>query len=226
MQIIPVIDLKDGRVVHASGGDRSRYQPIDLHSRIVSGSSIEAVVSALLALHPFSAFYIADLNAIECDGSHRHIIEPLVRRYPALDFWVDSGLRYPNSSRDQPDNLKTVIGTETGSEPYDLSDSAAILSLDFKNNRALGNPAWLELPQYWPDTVIAMTLDMVGAGRGPDFAGLDSLRCRNPHTRWIAAGGVRGINDLQRLATAGLSGVLVASALHNGNIGASALSKF
>ncbi|MCQ8181668.1 HisA/HisF-related TIM barrel protein [Methylomonas sp. SURF-1] len=226
MQIIPVIDLKDGLVVHASGGDRSRYRPIHLHSQIVGGSSIEEVVSGLLELYAFSAFYIADLNAIERNGSHRSILEPLLSRYPAVDFWLDNGLQPRSLTPNPAPNLRTVIGTETQSEPTDLSGSATILSLDFKNNQALGNPAWLDLPQYWPDTVIAMTLDQVGANRGPDFARLDSLRRVHPGSRWIAAGGVRGIDDLHSLAATGLSGVLIASALHNGSIGTAELSKF
>ncbi|TPQ25523.1 HisA/HisF-related TIM barrel protein [Methylomonas koyamae] len=226
MQIIPVIDLKDGLVVHASGGDRSQYRPVHLNSQLVTGSSIAEVVSGFLSLYAFPVFYIADLNAIADNGNHRQILEPLIRRYPNIEFWVDSGLPQPGLGSAQPHNLKPVICTETRLSPYDLSNSAAVLSLDFKHDLALGDARWLELPQYWPQTVIAMTLDKVGADSGPDFARLDSLRHRHPDTRLIAAGGVRGADDLRRLEAVGMSGVLIASALHNRRIGVAEISKF
>ena len=36
MQLIPVIDLAQGRAVHAKAGDRARYQPV--HSVLTPGS--------------------------------------------------------------------------------------------------------------------------------------------------------------------------------------------
>ena len=85
MQIIPVIDLKDGLVVHAVRGDRSQYQAIDQHSLITDSSEADVVIANLLKLADFKSIYIADLNAI-CDlGNHRNLINQLLNHYPAIE---------------------------------------------------------------------------------------------------------------------------------------------
>ena len=63
MQVIPVIDLLNGEVVHAKKGLRQTYQP--MQSPLCPSSDPLTVVSELLALHPFKQLYIADLNAIQ-----------------------------------------------------------------------------------------------------------------------------------------------------------------
>ena len=62
MQIIPVIDVMGGIVVHASGGDRAHYQP--LKSILTSSCDPFEVITDLLAWHDFKKVYIADLDAI------------------------------------------------------------------------------------------------------------------------------------------------------------------
>ena len=68
MEIIPVIDLMHGQVVHARMGQRQHYQPIQ--SLLCSSSAPIDVVSALLELYPFERMYIADLDAITGQGDH------------------------------------------------------------------------------------------------------------------------------------------------------------
>jgi phosphoribosylformimino-5-aminoimidazole carboxamide ribotide isomerase len=46
-----------------------------------------------------------------------------------------------------------------------------------------------------------------------------------PHLKLIAGGGIAGPADLDRLAALGVSGVLVASALHDGRISPSTVSR-
>jgi phosphoribosylformimino-5-aminoimidazole carboxamide ribotide isomerase len=47
-----------------------------------------------------------------------------------------------------------------------------------------------------------------------------------PRQQLHAAGGVRGRQDLLRLAEMGIKGALVASALHDGRLGASEIAEF
>jgi len=227
MQIIPVIDLKDGLVVHASGGDRSRYQPVHYSSRLCESSEITEVVASLLNLYPFQTFYIADLDAISGNGNHNDAIGKLLRNYPSMAFWLDNGSSYQAvSTATLPSNFKPVIGTESQAQPASLTQADLILSLDFKHNQALGHPAWLESPELWPNTVVVMTLDLVGSNNGPDFEKLGELCNKHPDKRIVAAGGVRDLNDLVRLKTIGIAAVLLASSLHNGSIDAAVLEKF
>ncbi|WP_020482206.1 HisA/HisF-related TIM barrel protein [Methylomonas sp. MK1] len=227
MQIIPVIDLKDGLVVHAAGGDRSRYQAVHHTSSICDSSVITEVVTCFLKLHPFQTFYIADLDAIDGNGNHNNAIDTLLSQYPNKEFWLDNGSSLQTAYKaTQPCKCKPVIGTESQGLPVILKNTDLILSLDFKHNQALGHPSWLESPELWPDTVVVMTLDLVGSNKGPDFAKLSQLCRDHPNKRFVAAGGVRDVNDLMRLETIGIAAVLLASALHNGSIDAVALEKF
>ncbi|AMK78617.1 MULTISPECIES: HisA/HisF-related TIM barrel protein [Methylomonas] len=227
MQIIPVIDLKGGQVVHAAGGDRNCYRPVHYRSSLCDSSEITDVVTRFLKLYPFQTFYIADLDAIDGNGNHDEAIDDLLSQYPNREFWVDNGSSYKVVSKaTRPGNCKPVIGTESQRLPVSLQKTDLILSLDFKHNQALGHPGWQESPELWPDTVVVMTLDLVGSNKGPDFEKLSKLCQDHLDKRFVAAGGVRDINDLTQLKAIGVAGVLLASALHNGSLDTKTLQKF
>ena len=63
-----------------------------------------------------------------------------------------------------------------------------------------------------------MTLNRVGSNSGPDFKKLQHYRTKYPDKQWVAAGGIRSIQDLQALEENGIKQALVASALHRGRI--------
>ena len=217
MQIIPVIDLKDGLVVHAVRGDRVNYQTIDRHSVLTRSSDIDSVLAGFLTLHPFKRFYIADLNAIDGSGNHDELIQTLANAHPAIEFWLDNGKQLAAINNDQP-NLKWVIGTESQqTHPLKIKHEF-ILSLDFKNDRPAGLSDWFSQPQFWPSNIIVMTLSRVGSNSGPDFEKLNVLTKSHPNKQFIAAGGVRNFNDLLQLKSIGVSSALLATALHSGRI--------
>jgi phosphoribosylformimino-5-aminoimidazole carboxamide ribotide isomerase len=64
-----------------------------------------------------------------------------------------------------------------------------------------------------------MTLARVGASKGPDVERLQAVARRAGGRRLYGAGGLRGADDLTRHAGLGVSGVLVASALHDRRLG-------
>ncbi len=229
MNVVPVIDLKAGRVVHARGGERQAYRPV--RSLLADGSAPLTVVRGLLALHPFTELYVADLDAIEGqgghDGGHDAVLEELRRDFPALGLWVDKGLAGEAACRDWLTRGlgDLVLGSESQGDAKllgrlgDGPDAGrVILSLDFRGGRFLGPPALIDDARPWPSRVIAMSLARVGGGLGPDFERLRALRARAPGRRIFAAGGLRGVDDLARLGELGVSGVLAASALHDGRI--------
>jgi phosphoribosylformimino-5-aminoimidazole carboxamide ribotide isomerase len=76
---------------------------------------------------------------------------------------------------------------------------------------------------YWPAKVIAMQLANVGSAKGPAYDWISFIQNINPHTNVYAAGGVRDWSDIESLQMSGVSGVLVASALHSGAIEKEAL---
>src|SRR5579872_6031882 len=90
MEVIPVLDLKQGVVVHARLGRRDQYRPIE--TPLASTSSPVDVARGLLAIHPFETFYIADLDAIEGAGDNDAALTRLKTELPNLVFWVDNGV--------------------------------------------------------------------------------------------------------------------------------------
>jgi phosphoribosylformimino-5-aminoimidazole carboxamide ribotide isomerase len=229
VQIIPVIDLKGGQVVHARRGERDAYQPI--RSALCRGSRPLDVVAGLLTVAPFTTLYIADLDAIQNRGGNLAAIRDIRQAYPHLQLWVDNGLADPAACRAWLAlNLgHLVLGSEVQRDTAFLDALAdvypsLILSLDHKDGRFLGPPELRTAHRHWPHRVIAMTLSRVGSGAGPDLALLDELRILAPDRQIFAAGGVRGGEDLQQLAERGISGVLVATALHERRIGRSEIA--
>lgn len=226
VEIIPVIDLMGGDVVHARRGERHAYRP--LTSPLCNGSKPVDVVAGYLSLHPFTTVYIADLDAIMGRGDSGAIIADLRRQFPSIAFWVDNGLSSLDDCRAW---LKRGLGDLVlGSEAQrdisavealsrDVAADRVVLSLDFKSGQFLGPSALREQTELWPRRLIAMTLSRVGSDAGPDFALLDHLRTQAPGKSIFAAGGVRGGEDLVELHRNGIGGVLVASALHSGRIG-------
>jgi phosphoribosylformimino-5-aminoimidazole carboxamide ribotide isomerase len=222
MEIIPVLDLKGGCVVHAKQGRREAYQPIV--SRLCATGIPSGVLAGLLRLHRFTKLYIADLDAIEKTGNHSEIIGELARAQPTIEFWIDNGNATPLAFQ----NVRRILGSESIHDAARLQaiHPAAILSLDFRGTDFLGPQELLEQTSLWPERIIAMTLARVGSGAGPDLERLTSIKQRAGARRLYAAGGVRGRNDLEALRDAGMAGVLVASALHDGRLNSADLTGF
>ncbi len=220
MKIIPVIDLKNGIVVHARQGQRHNYQAIN--TPLCSSSKPMDVLKAFLTLSSFDTFYIADLNAIEGQGDNHQSIVELAGQFASIIFWVDAGLQQFEKSSQYPYNYLPVIGSE-----YCRNDTLArlnafnkrfVLSLDYSLTKQLGTQAIFESDRFWPDKIIIMTLARVGSNSGPDIQRLATF-CQNyPDKQFIAAGGIRDKQDLIDLEKLGVTHALVASALHSGAI--------
>ncbi len=220
MEIIPVLDLKGGVVVHARMGMRSEYRPID--TPLSPSSRPTDVARGLLSIHPFTLFYIADLDAIERRGDNDAALLELKKAFPNLVFWVDNGVADLGSALRWLDAGIgcLVIGSETQRNGelirHVRRDERVVLSLDFRGDAFVGPAALLGDADAWPADIIVMTLARVGSAVGPDMARLAVIKAKGSGKRVYAAGGVRGADDLAALAEAGISGALVATCLHNG----------
>ena len=221
MEVIPVIDLKGGLVVHARMGRRELYRPI--RTPLARTSLPVDVVGGIISIYPFETVYIADLDAIEGSGNNRATIVDLKEAFPQVRFWVDSGIAdRKTAARWLPLGIDLVLGSETQTDISTVShfsgDSRFVLSLDFREGAFQGPSTLLMHADRWPARVIVMTLDRVGSQSGPDLERLRAVKAAAKDRAIYAAGGVRGADDLQSLMNAGITGALVASALHNGQI--------
>jgi phosphoribosylformimino-5-aminoimidazole carboxamide ribotide isomerase len=217
LHIIPVIDLKAGRAVHARMGRRHTYRPVA--SPLSPDGDALALLDAYLRVHPFDTVYVADLDAIAGTGDNGAVLRRMRAVHPEIARWIDAG------GAETAGSDLSVIGTES------LADDAALaailhaagpdgfaLSLDRHDGDILGPASIHEDSRLWPGRVVAMALSRVGSGAGPDVEGLAALVARAGGRHIYAAGGVRDAGDLAGLAAAGAAGALVATALHDGRL--------
>lgn len=231
MEIIPVIDLLQGKVVRAIRGERDRYRPI--RSQLCESCDPVTVARALLELYPFDSLYIADLDAIQGLGSNAGVVQQLLREFPETTLWLDTGIS--NASRWEYRNearVRCVVASESQKSVEDciqLIDQLsprlpAILSLDFNGAGFIG-PEGLLNAGHWPSDLICMTLAKVGSYDGPDFERLSSIINQARRCNVFAAGGIRNLQDLQKLSMMGATGALIASGLHDGRISAADIAE-
>lgn len=230
MLVIPVIDLMGGMVVHARRGDRSNYAP--LVTSLCPSSEPLAVVAALLGLVPFRTLYVADLDAIGRTGEHLRTLQSIREQHPQLALWVDAGCG--SMAALQPWlslGVTPVVGSESlpslaAFEAIRDECPQAVLSLDTRGGVRLGPATIFARPTYWPDTVIVMTLDRVGAGCGPAVDTLAAVVAQAAPRKVVAAGGVRDAADLGALERLGVYAALVASAIHDGSLDRGELDRY
>lgn len=227
MHIIPVIDLLNGVVVHAKQGQRHQYQPIQ--STLTASAKPLDIVKAFSDIYPFKTLYIADLNAIQRlpDTTHQHraIITTILDTFSELTIWLDAGIQHICDAQYwQHPRIKLVVGTENMRH---LDDYLAIqqalanhfvLSLDFMPNGYQGPAQLIQDQHLWPQAVIAMTLNQVGAQSGVDMTTLHQILGLANQQYIYAAGGVRNMQDLILLRDMHIHGALAASALHSKQI--------
>jgi len=241
MRVIPVIDLMDGQVVRGVAGNRSEYRPIE--SQIAIDARPKTVARALVERFEFQTVYIADLDAIRGGSPNLHAWQDISQA--GLSLWIDAGLGDPAACEAVTEMLRSlkieahiIIGLESLRDPNDEGWKSVlsqlpdlIFSLDLKNGVPIHRiNAWRD----WSASEIArsahtrgfsnmIVLDLadVGTSQGTRTLALCRLLAQElPSAYIIAGGGVRGIDDLHALASAGCSAALVASALHDGRLSA------
>ena len=232
LKVIPVIDVLNGIVVHAVRGKRREYQP--LQSTLCK--SVEPLeVAKIFKNLGFSELYIADLDAITGGAGNFQVLKRIVDE-TGLKLMVDAGITNIERAQKLLNNQvsKVIIGTETLQSKSFVAEAVRlfgsdliILSLDLKGDKILvklgfagcKNPLCLlrEFKEMGVSQVIVLDLARVGSGEGVNVAFLKKV-IDDLGVDVYVGGGVRDIKDLIELNSLGVSGVLVASALHSGKI--------
>ncbi|MEO2019286.1 MAG: HisA/HisF-related TIM barrel protein [Fuerstiella sp.] len=242
MEIIPVLDILNAVVVRGVAGQRDRYRRV--HSQLTPSCDPSVIMRAFTEEFHLRRFYIADLDAIQFQQLNRCTIAELAGGPASLI--VDRGIR---SAVDVEELLDLGVGqVVVALETLDGPDTARalvssfgaeqlVLSLDLKNGRPLTvNPGWttvkpFDIAQELIDVglrhMIVLDLAAVGLDEGtPTIDLCRRLRSLLPDGTIITGGGVSDCADLRRIAAAGVDGVLVASALHDGRLSAEDIRAF
>jgi len=222
----------NGHVVQAIRGERSSYLPVK--SILTSETKPLPVAQALLLETGCKEFYIADLDALQGRGDHGNEIRTLANDLGA-ELWVDMGVTNPDSALKALElgDIHIILGSESLQDMQDLQQIQKIVpqerllfSVDIVKGRVISKSSVLKdldplaaidmLSQKGLQRFILLTLDRVGTGGGLDLPLLKAVRDRFPDASLIAGGGARKLDDIKSLATLGIDGALVATALHRG----------
>ena len=232
MKVIPVIDILNGKVVHAVRGKRKDYQPLQ---SVLSNSEKPLEVAKAFRSLGFSELYIADLDAI-LDCSINFEVFKRIAGETGLKLMVDGGVTGSERAQRLMGNgvSKLIIGTETLErksfvrEAVDLFGSDhVVVSLDLKGEKILTKPGvddccnatclLREFKAMDASQVIILDLERVGSGEGVNTAFLEKAITEVGFSVY-SGGGVRNLDDLIELRHLGAAGALVATALHSGTI--------
>lgn len=246
MRIIPVLDLLGGQVVHAHGGEREKYQPVQ--SLLCESAEPVQVARAFREQLGLDTLYIADLDAIQSAAhngeqtGHQGLIQTLAR-IEKFHILLDAGAGDAASAQGllELGISQVVIGAETLPNwetlqilPGCLPAERLVFSLDMRAGRilsrcpelaALAPLAALEELQArgWRE-VILLDLKRVGSGSGVDQRLVTQARAKFPEMRLLMGGGltggVTGMAELLALKELGVTGALMATALHRGTLDA------
>jgi phosphoribosylformimino-5-aminoimidazole carboxamide ribotide isomerase len=236
-RVIPVLDVRDGRALHAREGRRAEYRPVS--SLLGPGADPLTLATGFRDRLGCREVYLADLGAIGGGRLACDILQGLAGL--GLDVMADIGLRdAPRAIAARTCGARRLVAaTETLHGAGALADivaeigpGAVLFGLDLLDGlpRLAPGSSWPDArPEGLIDTAVAagvrgvVVLDLARVGSGRGIGTLDlvaRLRRRHPDLELLVGGGVTGPSDLLAARNAGADGALVASALHDGRLGA------
>ena len=228
MDVIPAIDLKDGRCVRLYQGDYSREQ-------VFSDDPVEMALRWEELGAP--RLHIADLDGAAAGQPGNLEVIGAIAAQVTVPLQVGGGIRDLEAAARLMElgASRVVLGTAAVEEPAlvtaaveRLGQAAVVVSVDARNGQVAVR-GWTEQSQV---SALALLQEMtqLGVGRviytditqdgtltGPNFSALAELL---PHVSCplLVAGGVSSLAHLHRLSELGAEGAIVGMALYTGAI--------
>ena len=232
MKVIPVIDVLNGVAVHGKRGDRKQYQP--LKSTLCESNEPLEIASTFGSLG-FTDLYLADLDAILGKSMNLKLFKQIIEK-TNLHLMIDAGISDMLSVKKllKVNVPKIVIGSETLDNLDFVCESVSkfgenmiVVSIDQKNGKLLSKSQVIssldvvlftkKLVDVGVNQIILLDLDRVGTEYGTNF-GLIHRVIEKTELEVLVGGGIRNLSELEKLRSLGVSGGLVATALHNGTL--------
>jgi phosphoribosylformimino-5-aminoimidazole carboxamide ribotide isomerase len=244
--VIGVLDLLQGQAVHARAGARERYVPVaSADSSFAPGDAL-ALAHQYADRFGLTELYVADLDAIMTASrqSAQVFQDGLVADLAGLDttLWLDAGTSSVAGGRralalgatsvvvgletlpsfDAVEAICAAIGGERVAFSLDLRRGVPVTMSALASEQSVPNEPASRLAARAAAAgaghICVIDLARVGLQEGPDFGSIASVREAAPGLTLVAGGGIRGLEDLRRLAEAGCDGALVGTALHQGRL--------
>ena len=223
VKIVPVIDVRNGLAVRAVGGDRTHYRPF--RSPLSPDADPRTLARRARDRWGTHALYLADLDALERGGPHANAVLWHALITDGFALLLDPGVRQLEdmAAGVTPTDSRVVIASETikslSALEFCLAAPRAVLGLDLHGGEPVGPAGLLDFARSSAAPVLVLDTAAVGGGGGvPTLPLCRELLAANPDRHVLTGGGVNAAADLHGAAAAGVSELLVASALYDGRL--------
>jgi phosphoribosylformimino-5-aminoimidazole carboxamide ribotide isomerase len=242
MKIIPAIDLRGGNCVRLLRGDfarETRYSdpPLSVARR-------------------FAAYEVGDLHIVDLDGARTGTQQNAdavraIARETSLDVQLGGGIRETDTLQRwfATGVHRCVVGSMAVNEPatvtrwlHDFGSDRIVLALDVRfgadGTPLLATEGWTRIApvDLWSCLdiysraglrhALCTDIERDGALAGPNVDLYRRIHERYPLLQIQASGGIRDVEDLKSLATAGVPAAIVGRALLDGRINSMDVSLF
>jgi len=226
MNVIPAVDILDGKVVTLVGG-KPGTEKVSLSNPREVAEEWEAKGAPML--------HVVDLNAAMGRGDNFDAITSILA-HVKVPVQIGGGIRTTETA-ELFLNLgvsRVVVGTRAITDPDWFEELALsnrrkiVLAMDLKGGR-IQVKGWKESSEKGVKDVLRRTaalplagvlhtnIDVEGQAAGIDLAEMRSFKDMCPHPV-IASGGITTLEDLAKLEALGVSGAIVGLALYAGTI--------
>jgi len=227
VQLIPAIDLMNGKIVRLTRGDPETAKVYDQF-----GTPLEA--AKRWRDEGAAKLHIIDLDAAFGTGNNHAVITEIAANV-ALPIQVGGGIRSFGTAASlfKTGISQVILGALAFSEPSAIGKiqkrfgaDSIIVALDnrdgwvmvqgWKTATGLGvEKALVKFTELGVRTFLVTSIAQDGMLSGPDLETLKQA-CQHPNVKVISAGGIGSINDLTALKRIGAQGAVIGKALYEG----------
>ena len=229
MKCLPAIDILDGKCVRLTKGDFDK-------SKIYNESPLDQ--AKIFENAGFKEIHIVDLNGAKSGNRSNLPIISKIASNTGLKIQLGGGIRSIDSITEAFDLgiNKIILGTsilnkEFAREVMQKFDPNKIifgLDVELKNNIfCLASHGWNEVSdidifdfvdEIKPIRVLVTDISKDGMMTGPNYDLYSFLKTKFPYLKIIASGGIRNINDIQKLISIKIEHAVIGKAIYEENI--------
>ena len=230
MKILPAIDLQNGRCVRLLKGD---------FKAVTQYNNDPLNQAKIFKSNELNYLHIVDLDGAESGNQMNKDVIAKILEIPDISIQVGGGIR----TIQQVENMleigvsRIILGTALFQKNFiqdlktNFDSSQIVLALDFKiinNIPTIYTHGWqdnseIPLYQFISDqpfyfNILATDISLDGAMLGPSFSVYKDLLHLFPSINLIASGGIRSLDDLNKLKLINIQEAIIGKAIYEKNI--------